>query len=125
VLPERSEPRPDIRIAAVGSGQGEARDAAVTITRGDSEVIATAMSARLADPRAEAEREAVLCEVIHAARDLQQGMRDQTLHALAEYRGSHSTWNVVADAGTVYAALDRYSVTMRGAAARLRQLLAR
>ena len=122
--PERSEQRSELRIAAVPPGLADVREPVVTIARGDTEVIATAMASRLDDPRAESERVAVLQEVIHAARDLHQGMRDQTLHALAEYRGSHSAWNMDAENRVVYAALDRYSVTVRRAAARLRHLLA-
>lgn len=122
--PERSEQRSELRIAPMTSGVADVREPVVTIARGDTEVIATATASRLGDARAEAERVAVLQEVIHAARDLHQGLRDQTLHALAEYRGSHSAWNMDAENRAVYAALDRYSVTVRRAATRLRHLLA-
>ena len=121
---ERYEPRPELRLAPAAPGAADVRDPVVTISRGDTEVIATATAARFGDPRAEAERVAVLQEVIHAARDLHQGLREQTLHALAEYRGSHSAWNVGAESRLVYAALDHYSVTVRRAAARLRHLVA-
>jgi hypothetical protein len=122
--PARSEQRSDLRIAAITPGIADVREPVVTISRGDTEVIATATASRLGDSRAEAERVALVQEVIHAARDLHQGLRDQTLHALAEYRGSHSAWNMDAENRVVYAALDRYSVTVRRAAARLRHLLA-
>lgn len=125
VLSERSELRSELRLATNLTVATDVRESVVTITRADSEIVATAMSARFDDPRVEAEREAVLGEVIHAARELHQGMREQTLHALAEYRGSHSAWDVATEAGLVYAALDQYSMTMRRAAARLRPLLAR
>ncbi len=122
--PERIEQRSDLRIAAATAGLADVREPVVTIARGDTETIATATVTRLGDARAEAERVALLQEVIHAARDLHQGLRDQTLHSLAEYRGSHSAWNIGAESRVVYAALDRYSVTVRRAAARLRLLLA-
>ena len=122
--PERFEQRSELRIAAVPPGLADVREPVVTIARGDMEVIATATASRLHDARAETERVAVLREVIEAGRDLHQGLRDQTLHALAEYRGSHSAWNIDAESRVVYAALDRYSVTVRRAAARLRHLLA-
>ena len=122
--PERSEQRSELRIAALTPGLADVREPVVTIARGDTEVVAAATATRLGDARAEAERVAVLQEVIHAARDLHQGLRDQTLHSLAEYRGSHSAWNMDAENRVVYAALDRYSVTLRRAASRLRHLLA-
>ena len=125
MLPERSEPRSDARTAAVVPGLADVRDAVVTISRSDAEVVAHATGTRYADPRAEAEREAVLHEVILAARELHQSLREQTLHALAEYRGSHSAWDVNAEGRVVYAALERYSLTMRRAAARLRQIVVR
>ena len=124
MLPERSEQRSDVR-AAVVPGLADVREAVVTISRSDTEVVAHATSTRFADPGAEAEREAVLHEVIGAARDLHQSLRSQTLHSLAEYRGSHSAWDVNAESRVVYAALERYSVTMRRAAARLRQIAVR
>jgi hypothetical protein len=120
---QRQDPRSEFRIAPVGTGRSDVREPVVTISRGDTEVIALALTSRLADTSDEDERVAVLQEVIHAARDLHQGMREQTLHALAEYRGTHSAWDVATEGRLVYAALDRYSVTVRRAAARLRHLL--
>jgi hypothetical protein len=125
VLPERSEPRADVRLTAVTPGLADMREPVATFARADSEVIAAATAARLEDPRAEAERVALVREVIHAATDLHAGLRTQTLHALAHYRGSHSAWDVREESRSVYTALDRYSATMRRAAARLRPLLAR
>jgi hypothetical protein len=98
--------------------------AASSDVRQDLAMLAVAARARCADQRAEDERRALLGDVHAAGLDLARQLRDHTLHSMAEYRGSHSAWDVLAESEALAVAHDRYVAVARRAAVRLRAVLA-
>lgn len=95
---------------------------AASLSHDDVVAAACAARARLADPRAERERDAALSELYGAALHLARCLGDHTRHSLVEYRGSHSAWDVVREGEELFAAHERYAVAARRAADRLRAL---
>ncbi len=130
-----ASPAPDGGSAA---GETVQRDASVTrdraratdsgashdVSRQELALLAVAARARCLERSADVERVALLGEVYAAGLDLARQLRDHTLHSMAEYRGSHSAWDVLAESEALAAAKERYALVARRAAARLPALLA-
>jgi hypothetical protein len=85
--------------------------AAVTITREALHAVAALAAVRL-DGARELRRVRELDVTLQASQRLAALLADFTRHAIAEYRGSHSTWNVGADADAVFDALRDYALAL-------------
>ena len=92
----------------------------VTISRDALRLMATLVTARL-DGSAEQRRLEALDEALRAARHLSQRLADLTRHSVAEHRGSHSTWDVRAEADAAFAALGEYAHALDAIAGAFRQ----
>ena len=79
-----------------------------TIARHDLRIAAVVVSVRLGEPLAEQQRLTLVDELIRVESSLGRELAEHARHALSESRGTHSKWDVVADAEAVYAALERY-----------------
>src|SRR5688572_13465383 len=91
----------------------------VEIGRFDLQMLALMTSVRLADEDAEAWRATLLDEVHRAGLDAHRLLGVFVRHAITESRGSHSTWNVGADADAYFRALATYSAAVRRATEQL------
>ena len=105
------------------SAAERARGVGHDVSRQELALLAVAARARCPDRGADEERVALLGEVYAAGLDLARHLRDHTLHSMAEYRGSHSAWDVLAESEALCAAQERYAAVARRAAARLPAIL--
>ena len=80
----------------------------VRISRATLRIAAAAVSVRLRDPGAEQRRLALVAELLRLQSTLGRALGEHARHSLSEWRGSHSTWDVVAEAEEVYVALEQY-----------------
>ena len=97
----------------------------VRIARSDVLLTAAVVSARLADDSTEQQRLAYLDELLRATSNLGRALIGYARHALSESRGSHSTWDVAADADDVFVALAEYADLTRIVAGAYRGVLPR
>ena len=88
-------------------------DEAITIARPDLRIAAVVVSVRFRNPEAEQERLALVDELLREESNLGRALAGHARHALSESRGSHSNWDIVADAEEVYAMLVRYEAIVR------------
>jgi hypothetical protein len=86
-------------------------------------VLAIASSTRLDDPRRERERLVLVEVAILAAREMASALERWLSETLAEYRGSHSAWDLEATTAELHVKLDRYEQTFRETADRLVALI--
>ena len=99
-------------------------DQRVTVARDDLRVAAVVVSVRLPEPSAERRRLILVDELLRVESNLGRVLAEHARHALAESRGSHSTWDVVADAEQVFAVLEQYESTVQRIASEYRALVA-
>jgi len=90
----------------------------------DLRVASAVVSLRLADPAAEQRRLALVDELLRATGNLGRALVGHARHGLSEYRGTHSAWDVAADAEQVLEALARYEVLVYGIGTEYRPLIA-
>ena len=86
-------------------------------------VLALASSIRLDDPRLEHERVVMLEVAIVAGREAARAFDRWLSQALAEYRGSRTTWDLEATTAELRLARDRFDETLRETADRLITLI--
>ncbi len=99
-------------------------DEGVTIARNDLRVAAIVVSVRLREPLAEQQRLMLVDELLRVESNLGRALAEHARHALSEARGSHSAWDIMADAEQVYAALERYEATVQRIASEYGSLVA-
>lgn len=98
-----------------GSLRGGTVSEVASIARARLHALATLAGARLDGP-GERDRLSLLDETHEAGRRLTQLLAAFTRHTVAECRGSHSAWDVQADADAVFEALDAYAHALDHAA---------
>ena len=89
---------------------------AVRIARTTLRIAAAAVSVRLRDPGAEQRRLALIAELLRLESNLGRALGEHARHSLSESRGSHSTWDVVAEAEEVFVALEQYGAVLQAVA---------
>ena len=99
-------------------------DQRVTIARDDLRVAAVVVSVRFREPSAEQRRLILVDELLRVESNLGRVLAEHARHALSESRGSHSTWDVLADAEQVFAVLEQYEATVQRIAGEYRALVA-
>jgi hypothetical protein len=80
----------------------------VTIAHESLRTMATLVTARL-DGAHELHRIALVDDVLGAARRLSRVLDELTRHSVMEYRGSHSTWDLRAEADAAFLAIRAYA----------------
>jgi len=86
-------------------------------------ILAISSSARLDDPGLEGERVALVEAAIVAGREGAHALARWLSQSLAEYRGSHSAWDLEATSADLRTKLERYEQTLREIAGRLVELI--
>jgi len=96
----------------------------VALARSDLRVASILISVRFDDPAAEQRRLAFVDELLRLTSDLGHALADHARHALSESRGSHSTWDIAAEAEHVYATMVRYEALLHEIGREYRPLVA-
>ena len=99
-------------------------DGQVTISCTDVRIAALVASIRVREPGAEQRRLILVDELLRVERNLARVLGEHARHALSESRGSHSTWDVAAEAEEVFTALEGYAATLQLVVGEHRSLIA-
>ena len=106
------------RLVGDGTSRSDGSSGApspVTISHEALDALAALAAVRLDGDR-ELRRLDELDAALQASQRLASRLTDFTRHAIAEYRGSHSAWNVSEDAAAVFDALREYALALDGIA---------